>query len=88
MTQIAYPPKTNTLALVGFIAAFVIPVAGLVLGIVARRQLAAPGSPETGSGFARWAMIIGALGTVFQLGFLILWLSLFANALSHLPVGG
>jgi hypothetical protein len=33
-------------------------------------------------------MILGARGTVFQLGVFILWLSLFATALSHLPAGG
>ena len=36
MTAPAAPPRTNTLALVGFIAAFVVPIAGLVLGILAR----------------------------------------------------
>lgn len=75
--------KTNTLALVGFIAAFVIPIAGLVLGIVARRQLDARDNTESGRGFARWAMIVGALGALAQLAFFIVWLSLFATAFSN-----
>lgn len=81
-------PRTNTLALVGFIAAFIIPVGGLVLGIIARRQLDASANVESGRGLARWAMIIGALGTVFQLGFFIVWLSLFVNAFGQTSAFG
>lgn len=73
------PPRTNTLALVGFIAAFVVPIAGLVLGILARNQLKRPGNVETGSGLARWAMILGALGTAATLIFLLLWVSIFIS---------
>ena len=89
MTQpVAPSAKTNTLALVGFIAAFVIPLAGLVIGIVARSQLDAPGNVETGRGFARWAMVLGSLGVLFQVVFFIVWLSLFANAMSNSPAFG
>lgn len=88
MAQVATPAKTNTLALIGFIAAFVIPIAGLVLGILARRQLSIPGNPETGKGLARWAVFIGALGTLFQVIFFIVWLSLVINAISNAPLGG
>lgn len=87
MTQVAAPAKTNTLALIGFIAAFVIPIAGLVLGILARRQLSVPGNPETGKGLARWAVFLGALGTLFQVVFFIVWLSLLISALSNAPFG-
>jgi ABC-type branched-subunit amino acid transport system permease subunit len=86
MTEAAAPPRTNTLALVAFIAAFMIPVAGLVIGIVARNQLSQPGSAETGRGFARWAMIIGGLGTLFGVVFFAIWLSLFITAISRAPV--
>lgn len=77
MTAPAALPRTNTLALVGFIAAFVVPVAGLVLGILARNQLARPGNVETGTGLARWAMILGALGSAATLLLVILWFSVF-----------
>jgi hypothetical protein len=87
MTTAVAPAKTSTLALVGFIASFVIPVAGLVLGIVAIRQLSAPASVEAGRGFARWAMIIGALGTAGQLIFFILWLSVASQMISRIPAG-
>jgi hypothetical protein len=88
MTQTAAPAKTNTLALVGFIAAFVIPLVGLVLGILARRQLSLPGNSESGRGLARWAVVIGTVGTLFQGAFFVVWISLFVNALSQMPVAG
>lgn len=87
VTQIAAPPRTNTLALVGFIGAFLIPIAGLVLGVMATRQLRVPGTLETGRGLARWAIAIGLLGSLFQAGFLIIWLSLFSTAVTGGTVG-
>ncbi|APH44469.1 hypothetical protein BMW26_05450 [Microbacterium sp. 1.5R] len=82
MTQYAAQAKTNLLALVGFIAAFVIPLAGVILSIFARRQLDAPGNTESGRGLARWAMVIGILGTLAQVTFFILWFSLFFRAVA------
>ncbi|CAH0169335.1 MAG: DUF4190 domain-containing protein [Microbacterium sp.] len=82
MTQYAAQAKTNLLALVGFIAAFVIPLAGVILSIFARRQLDAPGNTESGRGLARWAMVIGILGTLAQVAFFILWFSLFFRAVA------
>lgn len=72
--------KTNTLALVGFIAALVIPLAGVILSVSARRQLDAPGNIEQGRGLTRWAMVIGILGTLGQLLLFVLWFSLFFRA--------
>lgn len=80
MTQYAAPAKTNVLALVGFIAAFMIPLAGVILSVFARRQLDAPGNTESGRGLARWAMVIGIFGTLAQIGFFIIWFSLFFRA--------
>jgi Domain of unknown function (DUF4190) len=77
--------KTNNLALVGFIIAFVIPIAGLVLGIVARKQLDQPNNNETGRGFARWATIVGMLGVLVQIWFIIIWVSVFTNAMANAP---
>jgi len=78
------PIRTNTLALVGFIASFMIPIAGLVLGILAIRQIEQ--THESGRGLARAATIIGLLGTVFQGLFFIVWLILFGQAFSHFPL--
>lgn len=88
MTQPVLPARTNTLALVGFLAAFVIPLAGLVLGVLARRELSAPGNVETGRGLARWATTIGVLGTLLQIAFVIIWLSLVTAALNNGPLVG
>ncbi len=79
-----YPPKTNTLALVGFIASFMIPIVGIVLGAMAQRQIAI--TQEGGRGLARAAVIFGALGTTFQVVFFIVWLSLFSAAISQTPL--
>jgi len=78
------PIRINTLALVGFIASFMIPIAGLVLGILAIRQIEQ--THESGRGLARAATIIGLLGTVFQVLFFIVWLILFGQAVSHFPL--
>jgi len=87
VTQIPASAKVNTLALVAFIAAFVIPLAGLILSFFARRQLDTLGNAESGRGLARWAMVIGILGTLLQLAFFIVWISLFATAIGQMPVG-
>lgn len=79
-----YPPKMNTLALVGFIASFMIPIVGIVLGAMAQRQIAI--TQEGGRGLARAAVILGALGTTFQVVFFIVWLSLFSAAISQTPL--
>ena len=79
-----YPPRTNTLALVGFIASFMIPVVGIVLGVMARRQIAV--THEGGRGLARAAVYIGAAGTTFQVIFFIVWLSLFSYGISQAPI--
>lgn len=80
-------PRTNLLALIGFIAAFVMPTAGLILGVFALRQLRMPGNTESGAGLARWALVIGAIGTVFTVLFFIVWVTLFFSAWSGQPLG-
>ncbi|MDQ1123855.1 hypothetical protein [Microbacterium trichothecenolyticum] len=56
---------------------------GLVIGIVARNQLHRAGNVEAGAGLARWAMIIGALGTAGNLLFVVIWVSFVASALAQ-----
>jgi hypothetical protein len=85
VSQVGSVQKTNTLALVGFISAFVIPIAGLILGILARRELDRPGSNESGRGLARWAMVLGVIGMAGQVLFFIWWATAFAAALNHAP---
>lgn len=85
VTQTVQSGRTNTLALIAFIAAFMIPLAGFILSFFARRQLDDPGNIESGRGLVRWAMLIGILGTLAQLAFFIVWITLFASALTQFP---
>lgn len=82
MTQVPLP-KTNTLALIGFIAAFLVPVVGIVLGTMARNQIRITG--EGGRGLARAAVIIGSAGTIAIILFFIVWLTLFLSILTRIP---
>jgi|GEM_PF-2543388 len=88
MTSVSTSPRTNTLALVSFIAAFMIPVAGTILAVFALRQLRTPGNRETGAGLARWALVIGPFGALIQLIFIVVWINVFFSALNGQPVGG
>jgi hypothetical protein len=48
---------------------------------LARKQMDVNG--ESGRGLARAAVIIGILGTIVQLAFFIVWLVLFASAMTQ-----
>ena len=63
-----------------------LPVVGIVLGVLARKQMDVSG--ESGRGLARAAVVIGILGTLFQLAFFVVWLSLFATAVTRSGVSG
>lgn len=56
-----YPRPTNTLAILALVMAFVFAPVGLVLGIVARRQIRE--THEEGNGLALAGIIIGGIGT-------------------------
>ncbi|CAO1650181.1 DUF4190 domain-containing protein [Salinibacterium sp. NG253] len=74
-------PRTNTLALIGFIAAFMIPIVGVVLGAMGRKQITSSG--ESGRGLARAAIIIGIAGTLFQVAFFAVWLTIMTAGLTQ-----
>ncbi|MGY6497158.1 MAG: DUF4190 domain-containing protein [Microcella sp.] len=75
--QGGYPPRTNVLAIVSLITAFIAPPAGLVLGIIAYRQIARTG--EEGKGLALAGAIVGGVFTGFILLFFIAWLGMFIS---------
>ncbi len=76
-----YPRPTNTLAILSLVMAFVFSPVGLVLGIVARRQIRQTG--EQGEGLALAGIIIGGIGTALAvLGFLFFVLALAATGSS------
>jgi hypothetical protein len=69
---VGWRPPTNTMAIVALALCFAFPPAGLVTGLVARRQVQQTG--EAGDGLALAAIIIGGISTaLFVLG-LVLWL--------------
>jgi hypothetical protein len=72
----AYPRPTNTMAILALVMAFVFAPAGLVLGIVARRQIRETG--EDGDGLALAGIIVGGIVTAIFVFFIVLWIIAFA----------
>ena len=75
--------RTNVLAIVGFIAAFMVPVAGIVLGVMATREIAV--THEEGAGLAKAATVIGIVITATTVLFVILWLAVMFFIFSTVP---
>ncbi len=79
-------PPTNVLAIIALVCAFVFAPAGIVCGIIARRQIQR--TREAGSGLALAAIIISAAQIVILImvfGLVIAGLVAFGTAVSHLP---
>ena len=79
-----YPPvhvrPTNTMAILALVMAFVFAPAGLILGIVARKQIRQTG--EDGDGLALAGIIVGGIVTAIFALLIVLWIIAFA-ALSN-----
>ena len=75
------PLKTNVLAIISLISAFIFPLAAVITGYVAQSQIRRTG--EEGRGLARAGVIIGMVGTVLQLGFFIVWFSTFFSIIGQ-----
>jgi Domain of unknown function (DUF4190) len=76
-----YPPAgwgrpTNTVAILALVMAFVFAPAGLILGIVARKQIRETG--EDGDGLALAGIIVGGIVTAIFVFFIVLWIIAFA----------
>lgn len=78
--RLRYPPDgyrapTNTLAILSLVFAFVFAPAGLVLGVVARRQIGR--TREDGAGLALAGIIVGAVFTAIWvlmiIGMVVAW---------------
>jgi uncharacterized membrane protein len=79
-----YRRPTNTTAVLALVLAFVLAPAGLVLGIVARRQIRETG--EGGDGLALAGIVVGGIGTALAvLGFLLVVLALATVSASFAP---
>lgn len=81
----APPPQfgrpTNTMAILALVMAFVFAPAGLILGILARKQIARTG--EEGDGLALAGIIVGGLITAFFVLMIIFMVIAFAGMSSY-----
>jgi hypothetical protein len=67
-------PRTNVLAIVAIVAGFMAPIAGIVTGHLALRQIARTG--EEGRALALTGLIAGYALTAFSLVFFVIWLTM------------
>jgi len=67
-----YGRPTNSLAILSLVLAFVFAPAGLVTGIMARRQIKR--THEDGDGLALAGIIIGGIATAFFVMLVVVWL--------------
>jgi hypothetical protein len=77
----AYGRPTNTMAILALVLAFVFAPAGLILGIIARKQIRQTG--EEGSGLALAGIIVGGIATALFVLMFILMIVAFAAASSY-----
>ncbi len=77
----AYGRPTNTMAILALVLAFVFPPAGLVLGIVARRQIRQTG--EDGEGLALAGIIVGGIATAILVLVFVFLIAAFTAATSY-----
>ncbi len=77
----AYGRPTNTMAILALIMAFVFAPAGLILGIVARKQIRQTG--EDGDGLALAGIIVGGIVTAIFVFLIVLWIIAFAALSSN-----
>jgi len=72
-----YRPPTNPSAILALVLAFVFAPAGIVLGVIARRQIRQSG--EEGDGLALAGIIIGSIASAFWLLLILFWVVAFAT---------
>jgi hypothetical protein len=80
-TQYRAPARTNTLAIIALIAAFVFAPAGIICGFIARNQIKE--TKEQGDGLALAAILIGAVVILIWLFAAIFAVSLFDHVVAH-----
>ena len=72
--------KTNTLALVGFILSFFVPIVGLILSIIGKKQIKETG--EGGNGLATAGIIISAIDLGFSLLSVIIYIAIYGSLMT------
>ena len=73
----AWRRPTNTMAILALVMAFVFAPAGLVLGIVARKQIRQTG--EEGDGLALAGIIVGGIATALFALLIVVWILAFVS---------
>jgi Domain of unknown function (DUF4190) len=80
-----YVAPTNGLAIAALIVAFVFAPAGLVMGIVAKNQIAQTG--EQGEGLATAAIVVSAIFIGMTVLAFVLFFALFATVATNVHIG-
>jgi Domain of unknown function (DUF4190) len=78
---VGYPRPTNTLAILALVFAFVAAPAGLIMGIIARRQIQRTG--EEGAGLALAGIIVGGVFTALFVLLIVVYIVIFAALARH-----
>lgn len=77
-------PRTNTLAIVSLVSAFVVSIVAVITGHIALSQIKRTG--ETGRGMALAGLILGYIGVGFGVLFFVIWLTMFLSIMGHSAV--
>lgn len=75
---------TNTLAIITLIAAFVLPIAGIITGHIALKQLKTSG--ESGHALAKWGLILSYIFVGLGVLFAIIWFVIIAAVVATAPM--
>ena len=77
-------PKTNPLAIGSLVCSLVScgigSIAAIVLGHMAKKQIKESGGTQTGDGLATAGLVLGYIGVVVGIGFLILYITVLATS--------
>lgn len=76
-------PPTNTLAILALVFAFVFAPAGIVLGVVARKQIERTG--EEGHGLATAGLWVSVVFTALFVLYIVFMIVMFATVFSQIP---
>ncbi len=79
----AYGRPTNTMAILALVMAFVFAPAGLILGVIARKQIRRTG--EEGDGLALAGIIVGGIATALFVLMLVFMIVAFTAASTYGP---
>jgi len=77
---------TNVLSIIALIAAFVVPLAGIIVGAIALGQIKKTG--ESGHGLALAGLVLGAVFTLFYVIGVIIYVVVLASAVGLNSVYG